>query len=511
MKAIEKLSVLFIVLVVSIAYSKDDPTSAENRPPEAFQVAATPTQNTILLQWRGVSDPDGDKVSYSIELEGEILIENNIANSYTIENLDYQTTYSGRVIATDQRGGSRSASYTATTGESLNTAPEMFALLSPTNGITKLDRQPQFSWEPAVDPDGDAITYDLYLDTSEEPTILVVTEYADTQISSATDLDANTMYYWKVVAKDGKGGETQSAVFSFTTDYEGRAVKVTENAQFPGRYEHTTVVFDSKMWVIGGTLGNGTHYDDVWYSENGENWNESPRLGPWFSARRAHASVVFDNKIWVIGGFNGTTEFNDIWYSQDGENWTQATANAAFEPRYAHKVVEFNGKLWLFGGRDKNTPSAFSSRDLWSSTDGISWTKETDDVGFDIRAGFQIEVFENAMWKIGWQDVFFSTNGIDWTTATIQAEYGNRNHPASVVFDGAMYILGGGDGDNPSVTGLADVWHSEDGASWSKLELSLNFNARARSTSLVFQDKIWIIGGDTGALGDNDVWYIEFN
>ncbi len=34
---------------------------------------------------------------------------------------------------------------------------------------------------------------------------------------SVVALQQNTTYYWKVVARDGKGGATSSAVWSFTT------------------------------------------------------------------------------------------------------------------------------------------------------------------------------------------------------------------------------------------------------------------------------------------------------
>jgi hypothetical protein len=40
--------------------------------------------------------------------------------------------------------------------------------------------------------------------------------------------------------------------------------------QFPGRCSHTSVVFNNRMWVIGGALAGGeqpsTYTNDVWYS-----------------------------------------------------------------------------------------------------------------------------------------------------------------------------------------------------------------------------------------------------
>ena len=70
------------------------------------------------------------------------------------------------------------------------------------------------------------------------------------------------------------------------------------------RADHSTVVFDDKMWVIaGGTRGNV--YKDVWYSSDGINWHELEGEIPW-EGRFDHATVVFDNKIWIIAGSHYT-------------------------------------------------------------------------------------------------------------------------------------------------------------------------------------------------------------
>ena len=78
----------------------------------------------------------------------------------------------------------------------------------------------------------------------------------------------------------------------------------TENAGWSGRYGHTSVVFDNKMWVLGGGYKN-----DVWYSSDGINWVCATENAGW-SPRDDHTSVVFDNKMWVLGGGYK----NDVWY-----------------------------------------------------------------------------------------------------------------------------------------------------------------------------------------------------
>jgi hypothetical protein len=60
--------------------------------------------------------------------------------------------------------------------------------------------------------------------------------------------------------------------------------------------------------------------------------------------------VVFDNKIWVLGGNNSPTYLNDVWYSSDGVNWTQATADAWSSGHYYGTSVVFDNKIWVLGG-----------------------------------------------------------------------------------------------------------------------------------------------------------------
>jgi hypothetical protein len=69
------------------------------------------------------------------------------------------------------------------------------------------------------------------------------------------------------------------------------------------------------MWVIGGDVGAlGTVLtDDVWYSYDGAHWEKATSNAEW-PGRSEHASVVFDNKIWVLGGL-GYYPCNDVWYS----------------------------------------------------------------------------------------------------------------------------------------------------------------------------------------------------
>ncbi|WP_367362807.1 fibronectin type III domain-containing protein [Mesotoga sp.] len=68
-------------------------------------------------------------------------------------------------------------------------------------------------WD-SYDPDGDTMTYDVYLDTNVNPTTKVSTNQTENTLIRS-NLSYDTTYYWKVVAKDNYGGVTKGPVWKF--------------------------------------------------------------------------------------------------------------------------------------------------------------------------------------------------------------------------------------------------------------------------------------------------------
>lgn len=60
-----------------------------------------------------------------------------------------------------------------------------------------------------IDPDGDTISYDVFIDTINPPTNQIESDISQTQLFR--DLNPDTTYYIKVVAKDGTGNQTESS------------------------------------------------------------------------------------------------------------------------------------------------------------------------------------------------------------------------------------------------------------------------------------------------------------
>jgi len=286
------------------------------------------------------------------------------------------------------------------------------------------------------------------------------------------------------------------------------------------------VVFDpgdgEKMWVIGGQVSGGKD-DDVWYSSDGVTWSQATAAAA-FPVVAAHTSVVHDGKMWMIAGWmNGET--NEVWSSLDGATWVQATPAAAFGARSQHTSVVFDNKMWVIAGGENGVYN-----DVWSSSDGVTWNQATANASFGIRYKHTSVVHDNKMWVIGgrddsWNildDAYYSSDGITWTrSASISAfipsvssssETAKIEH-TSVVHEvngtNKMYVIAGKNTwpTPDSWVTYNDMWYSANGVSWTKATVSSSFPSKESHSSVVFNDKIWVIGGSGTSVYNNDVYY----
>jgi hypothetical protein len=87
---------------------------------------------------------------------------------------------------------------------------------NPADGATGIAATSQVCWTASTDPDGDPVTYDVAFGTSNPPAP-VATGQSATCYDPPGDLSASVAHYWKVTAKDNRGGSTPGALWTFTT------------------------------------------------------------------------------------------------------------------------------------------------------------------------------------------------------------------------------------------------------------------------------------------------------
>jgi formylglycine-generating enzyme required for sulfatase activity len=113
-----------------------------------------------------------------------------------------------------------------------NQAPPLPSSPLPENGAIDIPTSSNLSWQ-CVDPDADPLTFDIYLSTSNPP-FLWQNNISEFSLSTGV-LQENTMYYWKIVAKDNHNNATTGTVWQFKTmnsiENEAPAIPSNPNPQ----------------------------------------------------------------------------------------------------------------------------------------------------------------------------------------------------------------------------------------------------------------------------------------
>ena len=298
---------------------------------------------------------------------------------------------------------------------------------------------------------------------------------------------------------------------------------VTERAAWRPRDSQGEVVFDDRLWLFGGWYDSKSAPPrDVWRSADGQSWQLVTDSAPWRHSDLP-MTTVFGGRMWFMGGWhNGrladASGSNEVWSSRDGKDWQQATPHAGWTPRLAAGMVVFRGKMWILGGSEQYYYGDAKSlkNDVWSSSDGVTWTQATANAGWAPRAYHQAVVLNDKMYVMGGgnyspfyaahNDVWSSDDGEHWEQVTPAAGWAPRIWFSSVVYRERMWVLGGWS-NNPSKN-WGDTWYSPDGKQWRQLETKDGWQARHEQSAYVFQDKLWVAGGMVWPL-TNDVWNLS--
>ncbi|MEW6999479.1 hypothetical protein AADZ86_17460 [Colwelliaceae bacterium BS250] len=246
-------------------------------------------------------------------------------------------------------------------------------------------------------------------------------------------------------------------------------------------------------------------FGDVWVSSNkGSSWQkilDTDDQNHW-PARAYFKAVSKGNYIYVIGGQNFTPVcvaptpdgclayapesefFNDVWRSKDGKNWNKMTGSAPWTGRAGLMVEVLNGRIYVFGGSTNDDcaiiqgedcsgpPSRIYYNDVWSSSNGKNWHKESD------------------------------------------APWAKRAGGATLVNNGYIYLLGGEFGFLPDQFGnfpyLNDVWRSRNGKDWQKITDAAQWSARPGHQCGVMYEKMVCFGGFGIPFNPTKVWVSNY-
>ncbi len=314
--------------------------------------------------------------------------------------------------------------------------------------------------------------------------------------------------------------------------------KVTDTATFPGRDGAGALVFDGKMWLIGGwnprdKQTNPIHSDcnnEVWCSTDGANWtrvkdntHRDDTFDPssdW-EARHTAGYVVFQGQMWIIGGdpLLGHYQY-DVWRSRDGVRWEWVNRGAPvpWGPRVLHHTFVFRDHIWVLGGQTlpQFAPAGEAFyHDVWHTADGVHWERAAMAVPFAPRRGMigGSAIWRDRIWLLGggtyetpglpqyvyYNDVWSSADGSTWTQHTAAAPWRGRVYHDVAVFDDRLWVM---EGQTDRRGNANDVWYSADGTTWHEVPHTPWANRHAASV-FVYQGALWML---CGCHMGRDVW-----
>jgi Domain of unknown function (DUF6242)/Galactose oxidase, central domain len=270
------------------------------------------------------------------------------------------------------------------------------------------------------------------------------------------------------------------------------------DSSFPLGYSYEVVVNNGKAYMlqfVGAAEVYGakqpTILNTVYSSTDGVVWTQSNNLLP--TTALTNNVGVLNNNLYVMGGGtigafgafdgsrpNGSTFYPAAAYSDTtmtsigGGSWTKTAmlpASAA-NRRYTANCV-FNNKFYMIGGQD---PNGNVLKDVWSSTDGLTWTQVSNGA-FSARQKASVVAYNNQLWMIGGQDetgaylkdiVISADNGLTWNVVpadkTLPAAFTPRGNARLYVDANSILWIIGGEQTNPEDTdflaphAVTDIW-----------------------------------------------------
>lgn len=283
--------------------------------------------------------------------------------------------------------------------------------------------------------------------------------------------------------------------------------KVSDAASFPKRYRHNTVVFQDKLWVIGGIGKNGLELADIWASPDGAQWEQITEQANFLSGE-LQDTIVLNNKLFVLVKNNSTLE---LWVSPDGREWRN-TGLIPFEKtphiQYGYRMIEKSGSIWLVGtGENENEILEFS--------DQLGWKKISPTVDYGVRLGADVVSHKNRVYVIGGEtvisnptnDVWVTENGIDWSELDAGPTFPRRNSHQSVFFNNKFILIGGNqDGISWNNPETSYIWSSLNAIKWQRHEQKAGFRERYNHRLIEYNSQLWLIGGSDHNSLFNDIW-----
>jgi hypothetical protein len=285
------------------------------------------------------------------------------------------------------------------------------------------------------------------------------------------------------------------------------------------RYLHAAVTTPTDHIILSGGLAAGSPFNDTWQStDKGVTW-ELMNVSSGWEARSDQSMVRLPNGhiLLLCGRSLGLAlEYNDTWRSTDeGSTWELMNATPEFGQRYIQSAVALSdGSIVLIGGKSDLESVLYS--DVWRSIDeGVTWTQQNTSAWTDVSIGSPtraVVLSDDTIVVAGvsYAEVWQSTDkGITWTQNSVISPWAYRDKSVVVKTTDDKILLIGGDSGSDLYT---DIWQTTDrGVSWANITDIVTYGKRVYAPIVMTSDNhAVLLGGTDNANNYNDVWITSF-
>ena len=222
MSKITQLLLSLLIIVTINACTKDgdneDPP-ANTAPTAAFTVQPSTGGTSTIFQFDASTSSDTEDAVSALQFRWDWNNDGTWDTQYSDDTQEQNTyttegTYTIKLEVMDTGGLSGTSTNTVNVSAAANNPPNPPSDPNPSDTETDVHINTNLSWS-CTDPDGDPLKYDVCFGTTNNPPV-VAQDINSTNYDPGT-LQENTIYYWKIIAKDIKGDSTPGAVWHFTT------------------------------------------------------------------------------------------------------------------------------------------------------------------------------------------------------------------------------------------------------------------------------------------------------
>lgn len=221
----KKFSILFTLSLITVilitSCKKDDgEDEPENKSPIAsFIITPTAGNTSTNFEFDGSPSNDPDSETLGLQYRWDFDNDGTWDEQYSADPIAFHTyttegTYTVKLEVKDNEGATGSTTKDVTVSNSGNLPPGAPSNPNPADQATEQPLTIMLGWT-CDDPNQDPLTYDINFGTTNPPPSAATGLTANAY--DPGNLQANTTYYWQVIAKDNQGESTTGSIWQFTT------------------------------------------------------------------------------------------------------------------------------------------------------------------------------------------------------------------------------------------------------------------------------------------------------